>query len=72
MAFSDWKRRTKIFGLMAPYDRAHAERIAQAAYKAGERDGRKQVEQIAVQGAELSVLMDRAVRRIRIDEAKAP
>lgn len=64
MAFADWKKRTKIFSLLPEGYRAMGERIAQAAYKAGERDGRKQVEQIAAQGAELAVMADRAGRRL--------
>ena len=60
MAFADWKKRTKSFSLLPEGYRAMAERVAQAAYKAGERDGRKQAEQIAAQGAELAVMMNRS------------
>jgi len=45
MAFADWKKRTTAFERYLPAGyRAMAELVAQAAYKAGERDGRKQAE----------------------------
>jgi len=59
MTFADWKKHTKSFRLLPEGYRAMAERVAQAAYKAGERAGRKQVEQIAAQSAELAVMVER-------------
>lgn len=47
MAFADWKRRTKSFEKLPHGYRAVAELIAQAAYKAGQRDGMKVAETVA-------------------------
>ena len=49
MSFAKWKKRTRMFGDHDKYTYAwyEVEKIAQAAYKAGERDGRKQVEVMA-------------------------
>jgi len=62
MSFADWKKRSKRYrDMMVGHGigRADAEEVAQAAYKAGERDGRKQVEAIAENVAELAVLAER-------------
>lgn len=45
MRFADWKKRSKRYhDIMAGHGigRADAEEVARLAYKAGERDGRKQ------------------------------
>jgi hypothetical protein len=48
MSFAKWKKRTKLLTVdRSSYAWHEAESIAQAAYKAGERDGRKQVEVMA-------------------------
>lgn len=62
MSFSDWKKRSKRYhDMMAGHGigRAVAEEVARAAYKAGERDGRKQVNAVAENGARLAVLVER-------------
>jgi hypothetical protein len=64
MSFADWKKRSKRYhSMMAGHGigRADAEEVAQAAYKAGERDGRKQVEAIAENCVGLAVLAEREV-----------
>ena len=60
MAFSDWKKKSKLFKMFK--ERAERfgigyEEVAQAAYKAGERDGRKQVEDIVENAIKLRELM---------------
>ena len=58
MAFSDWKKRTTAFERYLPRGyHAMAELVAHAAYKAGERDGRKQAEAVAEQAIKLRELM---------------
>ena len=52
MGFADWKKRSKRYkeiseSLRGWGQRGLLEEIFQAAYKAGERDGRKQVEDVA-------------------------
>lgn len=62
MGFADWKKRSKQYHDMISgpgIGLADAEEVAQAAYKAGERDGRKQVEAVAENGARLAVLVER-------------
>jgi hypothetical protein len=51
MSFADWKKRSKVFTAALAYGRGpyDVEAACQAAYKAGEREGRKQVETIAEQ-----------------------
>lgn len=62
MSFADWKKRSKRYhDMMAGHviGRADAEEAAKAAYKAGERDGRKQVEAVAGNAVGLAVLAER-------------
>ena len=47
MSFANWKRKTKTLERVHPGYRAMAEIAAQAAYKAGQRDGLKVAESIA-------------------------
>ena len=51
MSFADWKKRSKQFtDLCGRFGQTHLgaiETACQAAYKAGEREGRKQVEEVA-------------------------
>lgn len=60
MGFADWKRRSKVVPT-AWHGRpmGDIERALQAAYKAGERDGRKQAEAVAANAVELAVLVER-------------
>ena len=56
MAFADWKKRSKLFAdtqRLAECVRPITE-ICRAAYKAGERDGRKQTESVAEQAIKLT------------------
>ena len=64
MSFADWKKRSKLYQTF----KSRAERfgigydeVAQAAYKAGERDGRKQAETVAEQAIKLRELMRSSV-----------
>lgn len=62
MAFADWKKRSKRYkeiseSLLGWGQRGLLAEICQAAYKAGERDGRKQVEAVAYQAIKLRELM---------------
>ena len=53
MSFSDWKKRSEAFANVMTYSvptRSNILRALQAAYKAGERDGRKQAEAAAEGG----------------------
>ena len=62
MSFADWKKRSKRYHDMISghgIGRADAEEVAQAAYKAGERDGRNQVEVVAGNAIGLAVLAER-------------
>ena len=62
MRFADWKKRSKRYhDIMAGHGigRADAEEVARLAYKAGERDGRKQVEALADNGAKIAVMVER-------------
>ena len=56
MSFSDWKKRSKRYQKMMTcrcIQFSDAEEVTQAAYKAGERHGRKDVEEIAKNAIEL-------------------
>lgn len=56
MSFADWKKRSKKYQdtmRMHGIGRSDAEELAQAAYKAGEREGRKADEEMAKQAIEL-------------------
>jgi hypothetical protein len=45
MSFAKWKERSNLMDRYLPFGyHAMAYRVAQAAYKSGQRDGRKQVE----------------------------
>lgn len=44
MSFADWKKRSKLIANFSWMYKGDAEKACQAAYKAGERDGRKQIE----------------------------
>ena len=62
MSFADWKKRSKLLATFR--DRAERfgigyEEILRAAYKAGERDGRKQVEDVAENAVALAVIEER-------------
>lgn len=59
MAFADWKKRSKLFADTQRRLNAYAPitEICRAAYKAGERDGRKQTESVAEQAIKLRELM---------------
>ncbi len=57
MSFADWKKRSKQFtDLYGRFGQSHLgaiETACQAAYKAGERQGRKDAEAIAMKAIEL-------------------
>jgi len=62
MSFAAWKKRSKRYRDMMDghgISRADAEEVAQAAYKAGELDGRKQVKAVAENEAKLATLVER-------------
>lgn len=62
MSFADWKKRSKRYhDMMAGHGigRDDAEEVAQAAYRAGKRDGRKQIEDVAGNAIGLAVLAER-------------
>ncbi len=62
MGFADWKKRSEACANVMTYSvptRSNILRAMQAAYKAGEREGRKQVEALAENGAKLAVLVER-------------
>ena len=62
MGFADWKKRSEAFANVMTYSvptRSNILRALQAAYKAGERDGRKQAEAVAANAVELAVLVER-------------
>ena len=62
MGFADWKRRSEAFANVMTYStptRSNILRALQAAYKAGERDGRKQAEAVAANAVDLAVRMER-------------
>jgi len=54
MAFADWKKRNTIMNSSIPAGyQAMAYRVAQAAYKAGERDAEKRMEDLCMRAMEL-------------------
>jgi len=61
MSFADWKKRSKQFtDLYGRFGQAHLvaiETACQAAYKAGERQGRKDAEAVAMNAIELREVM---------------
>ena len=62
MGFADWKKRSDAFNNVMTYSvptRSNILRALQAAYKAGEREGRKQVEAVAENATRLAVLAER-------------
>ncbi len=59
MSYSDWKKRTKIFSTICFSCNQDADRVAQAAYKAGLRDG-------------LSKNVKDVVRRMKANRIKFP
>lgn len=62
MGFADWKKRSKACANVLTYSvptRSNILRAMQAAYKAGEREGRKQVEAVSKNAIELAVLVER-------------
>ncbi len=65
MSFADWKKRSKqftdLYGRFGQTRLKAIETACQAAFKAGERNGRKQVEAIAENCIGLAVLAEREV-----------
>jgi len=62
MSFADWKRRSEACANVMTHSvptRSNILRALQAAYKAGERAGRKQVEAVAENATRLAVLAER-------------
>lgn len=62
MGFADWKKRSEACANVMTYSvptRSNILRAMQAAYKAGEREGRKQAEAVASNAVELAVLVER-------------
>jgi hypothetical protein len=59
MSFADWKKRNKVLKAIHWAHQDQAQAACQAAYKAGERDGRKQVEAVAGNAIGLAVLAER-------------
>lgn len=62
MGFADWKKRSEAFANVITYSvptRSNILRALQAAYKAGERDGRKHAEAVTANAVELAVLVER-------------
>ena len=65
MGFANWNKRSKVCANVLTYSvptRSNILRAMQAAYKAGEREGRKQVEAVAKNAIELAVLVEREQR----------
>ena len=61
MSFVEWKKRSEAFKNVMEYSEptdSNIHRACQAAYKAGERKGRKDVEEIAKRAIELRALLD--------------
>lgn len=57
MGFTDWVKRSELAATaLSRYGSLRD--VLQAAYKAGEREGRKQVEEIAANAVELAVLVE--------------
>jgi hypothetical protein len=64
MTFAEWKKKSKVFSMFR--DRADnygigLQECCQAAYKAGERQGRKDAEEMARRAIELSEMLKRRV-----------
>jgi len=59
MSFADWKKRSKIFTKTQRQLNCYSPvtNVCRAAYKAGERDGRKQAEEAAKNAISLHELM---------------
>ena len=58
MTYSAWRKRTKLFDKYIYHGyHAMASLIAQAAYKAGERDGLKRGEELCKRSIELAAIM---------------
>ncbi len=66
MSFSDWKKRSKQFtDLYGRFGQSHLgaiETACQAAYKAGERQGRKDAEAVARNAVELAIAIERGTK----------
>lgn len=64
MAFADWKKRSHRYGALLSRLQIHGtqdiEEVCQAAYKAGERNGRKKTEAIAMNAIELRNILAKA------------
>lgn len=59
MSFADWKKSNKVMDKYIPDGyKAMAYVVAQAAYKAGERQGRKDVHDIALNATDLRRLIE--------------
>ena len=67
MSFADWKKRSKLFAaadrILDPYDLTITN-VCQAAYKAGERDGRKRAEDAAERAAKRDIEL-REIMRVK-------
>ena len=59
MSFADWKKRTKLLHRWPFGEEQRMIWLAEAAYKAGERQGRKDAEAIATQAIALRNLLAR-------------
>lgn len=64
MTFAEWKKKSRVFGMFR--DRADnygigLQECCQAAYKAGERQGRKDAEEMARCAIELREILNRRV-----------
>lgn len=75
MSFSDWKNRSNRFcSLMARlqiHGNREIEEVCQAAFKAGEREGRRRVEAIAENCVSLAVLMEREACAKLLEDSQA-
>ena len=59
MSFAEWKKNNKVMAQYIPDGyRAMAYLVAQAAYKAGERQGRKDAKDVAKRAIELRTLFN--------------
>lgn len=59
MSFADWKKRSRLIAEIHWIYQGDAERACQAAYKAGERQGRKDAKQVAMRAIELTSALQR-------------
>lgn len=59
MRFADWKKKSKLFAKMLDFIGHHdtVNSLCRSAYKAGERDGCKRMEDIAKRAIELREIM---------------